>query len=124
VTDQLDQNRPLSRLPVDVASRVHVEVGHDLTVTLEVRSGREPHELIRFEMGDGGTLRSGVIRALAAREIAIDQATMIGGDAELTETRRRLAVLGLDGVADVARRVAGAKPGPPRLCPMPVDERD
>jgi hypothetical protein len=124
VTEQLDQNRPLSRLPVDVASRVHVEVGHDLTVTLEVRYGRAPHELIRFEMGDGSTLRSGVIRALAAREIAIDQATMIGDDADLTETRRRLAVLGLDGSADVARRVAGAKPGPPRQCSMQVSERD
>jgi hypothetical protein len=75
-------------------------------------------------MGDGGTLRSGVIRALAAREIAIDQATMIGDDAELTETRRRLAVLGLDGVADIARRVGGAKPAPPRQCSMQASERD
>jgi hypothetical protein len=124
VTEQLDPKRPLSRLAVDVASRVHVEVGHDLTVTLEVRYGREPHELVRFEMGDGGTLRSGVIRALAAREIAIDQATMIGDDAELTETRRRLAVLGLDGVADIARRLGGAKPAPPRQCSMQASERD
>jgi hypothetical protein len=124
VTEQLDPKRPLSRLAVDVASRVHVEVGHDLTVTLEVRYGREPGELARFEMGDGGTLRSGVIRALAAREIAIDQATMIGDDAELTETRRRLAVLGLDGVADIARRVGGAKPAPPRQCSMQASERD
>jgi hypothetical protein len=124
VTEQLDPKRPLSRLAVDVASRVHVEVGHDLTVTLEVRYGREPDELARFEMGDGGTLRSGVIRALAAREIAIDQATMIGDDAELTETRRRLAVLGLDGVADIARRLGGAKPAPPRQCSMQASERD
>jgi hypothetical protein len=124
MTDELDPKRPLSRLAVDVASRVHVEVGHDLTVTLEVRYGREPGELARFEMGDGGTLRSGVIRALAAREIAIDQATMIGDDAELTETRRRLAVLGLDGVADIARRVGGAKPAPPRQCSMQASERD
>jgi hypothetical protein len=124
VTEQLDQNRPLSRLAVDVASRVHVEVGHDLTVTLEVRYGRKPHELIRFEMGDGSTLRSGVIRALAAREVAIDQATMVGDDAELTETRRRLAVLGLDGDADIASRVAGAKPAPPRQCSMQPSERD
>jgi hypothetical protein len=124
MTDELDPKRPLSRLAVDVASRVHVEVGHDLTVTLEVRYGREPGELARFEMGDGGTLRSGVIRALAAREIAIDQATMIGDDAELTETRRRLAVLGLDGVADIARRLGGAKPAPPRQCSMQASERD
>jgi hypothetical protein len=124
VTEQLDQNRPLSRLAVDVASRVHVEVGHDLTVTLEVRYGRKPHELIRFEMGDGSTLRSGVIRALAAREVAVDQATMVGDDAELTETRRRLAVLGLDGDADIASRVAGAKPRPPRQCSMQPSERD
>jgi hypothetical protein len=124
MTDELDPKRPLSRLAVDVASRVHVEVGHDLTVTLEVRYGREPDELVRFEMGDGGTLRSGVIRALAAREIAIDQATMIGDDAELTETRRRLAVLGLDGVADIARRLGGAKPAPPRQCSMQASERD
>jgi hypothetical protein len=124
VTEQLEGNRALSRFPVDVASRVHVEVGHDLTVTLEVRYGREPHELVRFGMGDGAALRSGVIRALAAREVAIDQATMVGDDAELTETRRRLAVLGLDGVADVARRVASAKPGPPRQCSMQVSERD
>jgi hypothetical protein len=40
MTDELDPKRPLSRLAVDVASRVHVEVGHDLTVTLEVRYGR------------------------------------------------------------------------------------